>query len=170
MRLSKYFSDRKLLEKQVQFFIKKKQLISISENKELVEAHLTKAKHNLKFFDINKERSMFNDWLVVTLYYSLYHCALALIVNKKYTSKNHAATLLLLIKEYPLHPEEAELIEELAMSKDDAELYTNLKKDRHNASYATKTLFTNKKIEEYRFRVIEFMQKTEEILNLPTKK
>jgi uncharacterized protein (UPF0332 family) len=165
MRLSEYFKDHKILDKKIKFYLSKNQLVSIEKNKELVQSYLDKAKHNLKFFDLNKDNNEFNDWLVVTLYYSLYHCALALIANKKYMSKNHTATLLLLIKEYSIEQEEAELMEELSISKDDAELYTDLKRDRHNASYSTKILFTKEKIDEYRFKVVEFMEKTEEIIN-----
>jgi len=131
----------------------------------LVESYLSKAKHNLNFFTLNQNQSQYNDWLVVMLYYALYHCALALLAKKKYMSKNHAATLLFLIKEYSLDLEDAKLISELSISKDDAELYTNLKTDRHNASYATKMLFSDEKIENYRFKVVEFMQKTRELLN-----
>lgn len=165
MKLSEYFKDKKILDEKIKFFISKNQLVSIDENKELVQSYLIKAKHNMEFFDLNRGNNKFNDWLIVTLYYSLYHCALALIANKNYVSKNHTATLLMLIKEYPIKQEEAELIEELAINKEDAELYTNLKKDRHDASYSTETLFTKEKIEEYRFKVIEFLQKTEEIIN-----
>jgi len=165
MKLSEYFKDKKLLNNRIKFYISKNQLVKIDENKELVLSYLEKAKHNLEFFDLNKAREKFNDWLIVTLYYSLYHCALALVAKKNFSSKNHTATLLFLIKKYSIKQEEAELIQELSISKDDAELYTNLKRDRHNASYSTETLFTKEKIEEYRFKVIDFMQKTEEIIS-----
>ena len=74
--------------------------MKISNNPELVNSHIKKARHNLEFFKLNKEYSKFNDWLIVTLYYSLYHSALALITNKNYSSKNHYATIIVLIKEY----------------------------------------------------------------------
>lgn len=164
MRINNYFKDKNLLNKQVEFYVKKKQLNKISKNSELVQAYLAKAKHNLEFFTLNKTQIKFNDWLVVVLYYALYHSALALVANKDFTSKNHTATLLFLIKEYNIDIKEAELINELSINKDDAEFYTNLKTDRHNASYATEILFSNKKIEEYHFKVVEFIQKAEDLL------
>ncbi|MCF7799087.1 DNA-binding protein [Candidatus Woesearchaeota archaeon] len=118
----------------------------------------------MEFFTLNKDKIKFNDWLIVTLYYSLYHCALALVTNKSFISKNHTATLLFLIKEYNIDIKDAELINELSINKDDAKFYTNLKIDRHNASYATEILFSKDKIEDYRFKVVEFMQKTEELV------
>jgi uncharacterized protein (UPF0332 family) len=155
------FSDRKYLEKEI---INKKQIRIIKENKELVLAHIKKARHNLEFYRLNKQNNKFNDWLIVTLYYALYHSALALITKKNYTSKNHYATILILIKEYGITKDEAELINELSISKEDAELYTNLKEDRHSASYATNTKFTREKINYYEEKVLEFMNKAEELV------
>jgi uncharacterized protein (UPF0332 family) len=129
-----------------------------------VGAYLAKAKHNMEFFTINKNNAKFGDWLVVTLYYALYHSALALLAHKQHVSKNHTATLLFLIKEYSINQEEAQLISELSISKDDAELYTDLKTDRHQASYNTKALFTENKIEQYRSAVVDFIQKAQEII------
>ncbi len=164
MNIEKLFSDKKYLEKELSFFLTKKQIKIITKNKELVISHIKKARHNIEFYQLNKTRTKFNDWLIVTLYYSLYHCALALITNKNYSSKNHHATILILIKEYSITKEEAKLIEELSINKKDAELYTNLKEDRHNASYTTSTTFNVKQIEFYEDKVLEFINKTEEIL------
>lgn len=138
----------------------------ISSNSELVQSHLKKARHNIQFYKLNKERHEFNDWLIVALYYSLYHCALALITHRNYTSKNHYATILLLIKEYSITQDEAKLIHELSINKDDAELYTNLKEERHSASYATNIKFTNETIEDYENKVLDFANKTEELIQI----
>ena len=165
MNINKLFSDKDFLEKEIKFFESKKQIRKITENKELVKSHLKKARHNLKFFKLNKERNEFNDWLIVALYYSLYHSALALITNKKYYSKNHYATILLLIKEYRIDKEDIELINELSIDKEDAELYTSLKDERHQASNSTETLFSKNKIIEYEDKVLEFINKTEEIVS-----
>jgi uncharacterized protein (UPF0332 family) len=99
------------------------------------------------------------------LYYALYHCALALVANKGYKSKNHTATLLLLIKYYSLTQEEIEFIDELSINKEDTEFYATLKKERHSASYSTTHFFEDEKIKEYRVRVNNFLQKTIDILN-----
>jgi len=164
MNINKLFENKEYLEKELNFFIRKKHVIIIDKNNELVKSHLKKARHNIEFYKLNKQNDKFNDWLIVILYYSLYHSALALITNKNYSSKNHYATILLLIKEYTITKEEAELLNELSINKEDAELYTNLKEDRHNASYSTNLKFTNEKIKEYEDKVLNFINKTEELL------
>jgi len=164
MKIDVYFSDREKLNHELSFFKKKRLLIKQDSNPELVRAHIDKAKHNLAFFDKNKNDTNFNDWLVVTLYYALYHSALALVVNKNHTSKNHTATLLFLIKHYPISKKEAELIENLSITKNDAEFYTTMKKERHYASYSTQFNLTQAKVLEYKKEVINFIQKVEDMI------
>jgi len=164
MDIDRLFSDRKYLEREIDFFITKKQIKVIQENKELTDSHIKKARHNIEFYKLNKDYHKFNDWLIVALYYSLYHSALALITNRNYSSKNHYATILILIKEYSITKDEVKLLNELSISKEDAELYTNLKGDRHDASYTTNIKFSRETIEDYETKVLEFVNKTEEIL------
>ena len=164
MNIDKLFNDKEYLNKEIEFFISKKQLRKIESNKELVQSHLKKARHNLEFFKLNKSNIDFNDWLIVTLYYSLYHMALALIINKNYTSKNHYATILILIKEYSITKEEIDLINELSINKKDAQLYTDLKEDRHKASYTTNSIFSEEIINNYESRILDFINKTEDII------
>ncbi|MFP4402749.1 MAG: DNA-binding protein [Nanoarchaeota archaeon] len=164
MDIKRLFEDEKYLKKELKFFINKKQIKIIKQNKELVKSHIKKARHNLEFYNLNKKYNKFNDWLIVTLYYSLYHSALALITNKNYTSKNHYATILILIKEYKITKQEVELLNELSINKEDAELYTRLKDDRHDASYQTDIKFNEQKIKEYEDKVFEFINKTEELI------
>src|SRR3989344_9546005 len=149
MNIDKLFADQKYLGQELDFFITKKHIKKIQENKELVNSHLKKARHNLEFYKLNKEHHKFNDWLIVTLYYSLYHSALALITQKNYSSKNHYATILILLKNYSITKDDVRLLNELSISKEDAELYTNLKADRHDASYTTNIKFSRETIEDY---------------------
>jgi len=162
MNIEKLFSDNNYLEKELKFF--NKHIKIIQKNKELVQSYLKKARHNLEFYKLNKQHYEFNDWLIVILYYALYHSALALITNKKYSSKNHYATILILIKEYAITIDEAELLDELSINKEDAELYTNLKSNRHDASYATNIKFNNILIKEYEDKVLDFINKVEELI------
>ncbi len=164
MDIDKLFSNKQYLERELNFFISKKQIKTIQENKELVQSHIKKARHNIEFYKLNKQDHKFNDWLIVTLYYGLYHSALALITNKNYSSKNHYATILILIKEYSITKDEAELLNELSINKEDAELYTNLKDDRHDASYATNIKFSQETIADYENKVLDFINKTEELV------
>ncbi|MFP4645134.1 MAG: DNA-binding protein [Candidatus Woesearchaeota archaeon] len=164
MNIHKLFRDTKYLEGQIQFFKKKKHIEEIQENNHLTKAHLNKSRHNMAFFKHNKHTEQFNDWLIVILYYSLYHSALALITNKKYKSRNHHATILILIQEYNIKQQDIELINELSINKEDAELYTTLKADRHDASYSTQAKFTPDAIDTYEKQVMTFINKAEAIL------
>ncbi len=166
MNINKLFEDKDYLEKEIYFFKNQKQIKRIKENKELVKSHIKKARHNFEFYRLNENNNKFNDWLIVTLYYSLYHSALALITNKKYSSKNHHATILLLIKEYTITIDEAKLLNDLSINKDDAELYTSLKEDRQDASYHTNTKFSKETINTYKNKVLDFINKTEELITL----
>jgi uncharacterized protein (UPF0332 family) len=165
MDIDRLFSDEEYLKKEIDFFTDKKHIKSINDNPELVSSHLKKARHNLEFYKLNKSNTKFNDWLIVTLYYALYHSALALITNKRYSSKNHYATILILIKEYPITKDEANLIDEMSINKEDAELYTNLKDDRHDASYKTSIKFDRERVGDYEDKVIDFINKTEELIS-----
>ena len=53
---------------------------------------------------------------------------------------------------------------ELSVSKEDAELYTNLKEDRHDASYTTNIKFNQETIDNYESKVLDFINKTEELI------
>ena len=55
-------------------------------------------------------------------------------------------------------------MDELSISKEDAELYTNLKDDRHDASYATDIKFSQETIKDYENQVLDFVNKTEELI------
>ena len=164
MNIHKLFNDTTYLEQQIRFFTKKQQIHEIQENKHLVTAHMHKSRHNIAFFKHNKDTEQFNDWLIVILYYALYHSALALITNKNYRSKNHYATILILIKEYGIEQQDIELMNELSINKEDAKLYTTLKTNRHDASYSTQRKFTTEIIKTYEQQVLTFINKTEAIL------
>jgi uncharacterized protein (UPF0332 family) len=118
----------------------------------------------MAFFTKNMSDEKYSDWLIVILYYALYHSSLALLVKKRLVSKNHFATICLLIKEYGISESEAELFTQLAISKDDAKLYTMLKSDRHSASYSTNATFNLQSIQFYRAKVIDFITKTQELI------
>ena len=164
MNIKRLFVDKDYLDNQIKFFIENKQVRNIESNPELVQSHIEKAKHNLGFFKLNKKYEEYKDWQIVSLYYSLYHASLALITKRNYYSKNHHATIIILIKEYSISEDEAELINELSIGKGEAELYTNLKQDRHDASYSTDIKFTKELIEDYQREVIKFINKAEEII------
>jgi uncharacterized protein (UPF0332 family) len=164
MNINRLFEDKEFLEKQINFFYKVGQIKKIEDNPELSKSHLEKAKHNIKFYKLNKNNADYQDWQIVALYYALYQSCLTLLIKKGYSSKSHEATILLLIKEYSISKDEAQLIDNLELNRDEAQMYTHLKKDRHDASYSTNIKFTKELIDNYEKEVIKFINKTELIL------
>jgi len=164
-KIKDYFENEKFLDKEIKFHKDKKNLVESKHSLGLIDAHLEKSKHNLRMVGLLIKNKDYNDWVVVGLYYALYHSCLALLANKGYYSKNHTATLLFLIKNYSgFSFEEIEMIEELSINKSDAEFYTDLKQERHSASYSTNSLFNEDKIKELRKKTISFINKVELIL------
>lgn len=117
MDLDRLFENKDYLNKKYDYYVRQEILRRISPDKDLVFAHLMKAKNNLLFFEKNKHEENFNDWLIVILYYSLYHIVLSLIVNKNYISKNHNASLVFLIKHYSEFKDNIKLLDDLSIKK-----------------------------------------------------
>lgn len=138
-----------------------------TETKELVGGHLEKADHNLKFTKAILGLKEFNDWAVVGAYYSIYQASLALCALKGYSTKDHNATLLVLIKEFyhnGLEKEEIETIGNIGIEKEDVLHYAEAKSERKNAAYSTKIIFDKSEVEMLRIKAISFVNKAKEII------
>jgi len=148
--------------------LREKRLLFTQEvDKEEIKGHLAKAEHNLRFVaTIAKEK--FFDWALTGCYYSCYHAALALIQSKGYTSKNHFATLCVIIKEFykkELTKEDLELLSHF-LDYEDVLFYVETKNKREDATYSTKTRFDKKEVERLRIAATMFVNKIKEILKL----
>jgi len=163
MNIKYYLENKEELNEKYDFFINKKQLIQIKISKDLIEAHIKKAEHNLKMIsELNNE---FNDWKIISLYYCLYHSSLALLVKKGYSSKNHTATLIFLLKNYTqINNDEINLINDLQLKEEDAKFYTSLKQERHNANYTTNLFYDDEKIIELKNKTIKYLNKVKLII------
>ena len=162
-----WMDDEKKLENDFNKYLKSKKIKIESEKEELVKGHLDKADHNLKFVKSTLELEEFNDWAIVSAYYSIYHASLALCALKGFSTKDHSATLLILIKEFynkELSKEEIELINDSAIEKEHILYYIKLRKERSKASYSTKINFTEEEAESLRLKAIEFVNKVKEII------
>ncbi|MEK6963936.1 MAG: HEPN domain-containing protein [Nanoarchaeota archaeon] len=130
-----------------------------------IQGHLQKAEHNLRFIsEVIKLR--FHDWAITGCYYACYHAASALILKKGYSSKNHLATLCVLIKEFykkELSEEDIELFSRF-LDYQDMMFYVESKNKREDATYSTKTLFDPKESEPLRVKAALFVSKIKSIL------
>jgi uncharacterized protein (UPF0332 family) len=155
------------LDDRIDFYIKHKTLTKQTSSDSEIRGHIEKAEHNLKYTKAVLDLKKFNDWVVVGCYYSIYHIALALILKKGYFSKNHDATLCVLIKEYykkDLTQEDIELLNRIYFDNEDVLIYTKSKDEREKASYSTQIFFDEKSVEELRQKAILFVRKAQNIL------
>jgi uncharacterized protein (UPF0332 family) len=160
--LKKLLEDKKYLESKILLYTKKK-IITKTTSKSEIKGHMEKARHNLSF---TKEiSSKYADWKLIVCYYTIYHAALALIATKDYTSKNHDASLCMIIKHFynsGLSKKDIELLNML--DAQDLFFYVESKQKREDAQYSTKINFENKDIELIRLKTILFVNKTETII------
>jgi uncharacterized protein (UPF0332 family) len=148
--------------------ILKKKIKKENEIKELIQGHIDKADHNLKFVKSTIDLRDFNDWAIVSAYYSIYHASLALCALKGYSTKDHLATLLILIREFykkELSKEEIETLGKTTLEKEKVLYYTQAKEKRNIASYSTQKLFDLDEVESIQIKAISFVNKAKEIID-----
>jgi uncharacterized protein (UPF0332 family) len=152
-----------LLNKKIDFYFHKKILFN-SASKFEIKGHLQKSRHNLEFLhEINPK---FNDWALVVCYYAAYHATLALIISKGYFSKNHDATLCVLIKEFynkELNKDDIYLFNMFDFQ--DILFYAESKNKREEASYSTKLKFDLNDVNNIKIKTHLFVNKIDGIIN-----
>jgi len=158
--LNKYLNSQELTDEKINEFIEKEIIKIEDSNKEEIEGHLLKSEHNLKFVKDNIKLNYF-DWAITGCYYASYHSALALILTKGYSSKNHLATLLIIIKEFYNRGLDKEDIQTLVHLLDyqDILFYVESKNKREDATYSTQTDYTKQEVEQLRIKATFFVSK-----------
>ncbi len=164
-----WLEDEKKVAEDFKNYLYSKKIKEEIEVKELIEGHIQKADHNLKFVKSTLELKEFNDWAIVSAYYAIYHASLALCALKGYATKDHSATLLILIKEFynkELENQDIELIANTTLEKEDVLYYVEAKSNRHTASYSTQVNFEKSQVELLRIKAIAFVSKAKDIIEL----
>lgn len=164
-RVIKWLNDKSELKKSYDFYLNRNIIRGIEFHNSLVESHLSKAEYNINFAYFLSKNDKYLDWGVVGLYYAVYHCSLALLIKKGFMSKNHNATLCVLMyyfSEFGLR--EIELFEDLMLKEEEVKFYSAIKEDRQKASYSTKFGFNLDDVETLRFRTLDFIKKVKKIL------
>lgn len=149
-------------------YIESKKIKKEIETKELIQGHLDKAEHNLKFVKPTIESGEFNDWAIVGSYYAIYHASLALCALKGYSTKDHNATLLILIRDFyqkGLSKDEIEIVGKTNLEKEEVLFYVEAKSKRTKASYSTQKIFGKEETETLRSKSIDFVNKAKEIIS-----
>jgi len=131
-----------------------------------IKGRIAKAENNLRFIRDNIKLGYF-DWCITGCYYTMYQAALALLTARGFYSKNHDATLCLLIREYykrGISGEDIEMINRLFIDYNDLVFYVQSKNKREEATYSTMCLFDKQLVEELRVKAVLFVDKAKEIL------
>src|SRR3989338_1003028 len=164
--LDVYINNPRLVEDKIKDFLENKILKIEPPEKEEIKGHFLKSEHNLKF--VNDIMQMgYYDWAIIGCYYASYHSALALILTKNYSSKNHLATLLVIIKEFynkGLNKEDIEILAKL-LDYQDVLFYVESKNKREDAAYSTKTNYTKQETEQLRVKSTLFVSKIKSMLD-----
>ncbi len=164
--LQRLINNPEIVQKKIEEFIENKSLLKQEVDKEEIKGHILKAENNLRFVATITEKK-FYDWAITGCYYTCYHAALALIQTRGYSSKNHLATLCIIIKEFykkELTKEDIEILSNF-LDYEDVLFYVETKNKREDATYSTKTLFDKQEIERLRVQATMFVNKIKDILN-----
>lgn len=163
--LNNLLNDSHIVKEKIDDFLKEKILKKQKIEKEEIKGHMLKSEHNLRFVKENM-RLGFLDWAVAGCYYACYHAALSLILTKGFSSKNHLATLCVLIDNFykkELSKEDIETISEF-IDYHDLLFYVESKNKREKATYSTKTGFDGKEAEKLRVKAALFVSKMRSII------
>lgn len=166
-QLKRILNKPELLDKKIENYLKKKVLVKQEIDEKEINGHIAKAEHNAQFVKDTLEDG-YSDWAIVGCYYAAYHMALALILKKGFSSKNHDATLCILIKEYykkELSSSDIELLNNVYLNNEDILFYVKSKEEREKASYSSQIIFDKKNVEDLRLKTLEFVSKAKSILS-----
>lgn len=137
-----------------------------------IQGHIEKAEHNLSFIRDNLKLG-YNDWCITGCYYASYHIVLALILTKGFASKNHLATLCILIKEFyknGIEKEDLELIDSLFLDYQDLIFYVESKNKREDATYSSNKFYEKSAVENLRLKAVVFVDKVKSLIKSELKR
>ena len=165
-QLKKLLDSPRIVDEKIEFYIKKKILIKQEFEEAEMKGHIEKAEHNSTFIQDTLKQN-YTDWAIVGCYYANYHIALALLLKKGFSSKNHDATLCILIKYYyqnGLSREDIELINKTYLDNNDILFYVQSKQEREKASYSSQVVFDKNLVSDLRLKTLLFVNKGKEII------
>lgn len=167
-QLKRILNKPEALNKRIKDYLKKKILVKQDIDTKEIDGHIAKSEHNAEFVKDTLEDG-YSDWAIVGCYYAAYHMALALILKKGFSSKNHDATLCILIKEYynkELSIRDIELLNKVYLDNEDILFYVKSKEEREKASYSSQIIFDKKNVEDLRLKTLEFVRKAKNVLSI----
>lgn len=142
-----------------------KGLKKTKSNQDEAEKHVKKAEHNFKailFF----EKSEFSDWAPSAIFYTIYHCFLAIIAKFGYESLNQSCTIALIeqLKEEEEIIISQDILETLKNTEHEESLNRNTIQLRENFQYGTQTSLSTNILEDKKELCKKALEETKEII------
>ncbi len=166
-QLKEVLKKKEALDKRIANYLKQRILVNQRGEDAEINGYAAKAEHNAQFVKDTLDDG-YSDWAIVGCYYAAYHMALALILKKGFSSKNHDVTLCVLIKEYyskELSGLDIELLNRVYLDNEDILFYVKTKEEREKASYSSQIAFDKKNVDDLRLKTLEFVRKAQNILS-----
>lgn len=164
--LQQLLNNKELVNSKIEEFLKKALIIKQDSDELEIQGHVQKAEHNLAFIKDNLNLGYY-DWCMTGCYYASYHMVLALIMTKGYSSKNHLATLCVLIKEFynqGIEQQDIEMLDQLFIDYHDLLFYVESKNKREEATYSSKRYYEKSVVEQLRIKTVLFVTKVKGML------
>lgn len=145
--------------------VKHRGLIKIDQDVDEAKEHIRKAEHNFKAA-ISFEKSGFPDWSVSAVFYTIYHCFLAIITKFGYESRNQECTLALIeyLKEQKKIKLDEKIIRALKIADNKEKHQGNAIELRENFQYGTETKIEDKLLSELKKLSQEAIEQTKRII------
>ncbi len=140
-------------------------LLKINPNLEDAKEHVEKAIHDLEVTEYLKKGN-FLDTGISTIFYSMYHCFLAIAAKFGYDSSNQTCTIALMehLKEEGKIDIDNKFINMFEYKEDEEEKKGSIIELREDYTYSTKLAFNEKKIDELIKTCKDLIEITKEIV------
>jgi len=154
--------------KELQDSRKHRGLVEAAPDIETAREHLAKAEHNLKV-TLYLQKGGFTDWCSSSLFYTIYHCFLAILTKFGYESRNQECTLAVIVSliedgKITFNKEDLEKVSSISITETQETLDTAIS-IREKYQYCTKVSLENKEYQKLLQLTKRILDKTKEILS-----
>ncbi len=142
-------------------------LVEVLPSAERAKEHLAKAERNLKV-TLYLKKGGFTDWCPSSLFYTIYHCFLAILAKFGYESRNQECTFAVIAsliedQKILLDPNDLEKVSSLNQTETQESPNTAINL-REEYQYNTKITLENRDFEELLGLTLRILDKTKEII------
>ncbi len=141
-------------------------LVKINPDLQKAREHIAKAEHNLKV-TLYLQKGGYTDWCSSTLFYTVYHCFLAVLAKHGYESRNQECTFAViesLIEDSVIDITKTEMEKVSFLDVEEKHLSPTAVEIREEFQYGTKLSLEDRRLEELLGLASTILDKTKVIL------